>query len=315
MNKSSDGNDNMAKVTVIIPTYNRCESLPGVVESVLAQNCRDWCIRISDDCSTDATADMAKKIIQQYADYDIQYFCNSTNLKEYMNINAALGRNFSSKYVSVLQDDSRYLDANFLRDSISLMDQYQEMNWVAGHFKNNQGIVKLWNGDLRVNGRAFWRNWPAIWTFWPACVFRYDVIVRIGGLDTSIVARADSLLLLKMALLGEVGLLNRVVLEDEYNKKQGSYEKFYKDKVAVLKNEEKYFRSAADFAVLRGANAQDAEQWYRDRVASDALEKILDKQVDENGFNAIFGWLKDYDENIMQRIMSRLVEIIHMSNN
>ena len=293
----------MAKVTVIIPTYNRCESLPGVVESVLMQTYQDWCIRISDDCSTDGTADMANQIIQRYADHDIQYFCNAKNLKEYMNVNAALGRDFSSKYVSVLQDDSRYLDANFLHDSISLMERYQEMNWVAGHFKNRRGLVKLWDRDLRVNGLAFWRNWPAVWAFWPACVFRYDVIMQLGGLDTSIVSRADSLLLLKMALLGEIGLLNRVVLEDEYNKKQGSYEVFYKDKVAVLKNEEKYFRSAADFAVLCGADVQDAENWYRDRVAYDVIDKILDKQVDEDGFNAIFDWVKHYNEDIIRFIV------------
>jgi glycosyltransferase involved in cell wall biosynthesis len=53
----------MAKVSVIIPAYNREKYVTDAIDSVLAQMYRDFEIAVVDDGSTDNT----KEILKQYA--------------------------------------------------------------------------------------------------------------------------------------------------------------------------------------------------------------------------------------------------------
>ena len=57
----------MAKVSVIIPTYNRWQLLQKAVGSVMAQTMTDWELIISDDGSTDETPMVAHDLALQHA--------------------------------------------------------------------------------------------------------------------------------------------------------------------------------------------------------------------------------------------------------
>ena len=96
-------------VTVILPTYNRCRALPGVVESVCGQSYPYWHLCISDDASTDATSQVGHQLVDTLH-RSIVYGRNAMNLGEYRNVNQALAMRFSTRYVAVLQDDSRYVE-------------------------------------------------------------------------------------------------------------------------------------------------------------------------------------------------------------
>jgi glycosyltransferase involved in cell wall biosynthesis len=50
------------KVTVVIPVYNREKYIKKAITSVLKQTLTDWKMIIIDDCSTDRTPDILKKI-------------------------------------------------------------------------------------------------------------------------------------------------------------------------------------------------------------------------------------------------------------
>ncbi len=54
---------NGPKISVLIPTFNYARFLPQAIESVLAQEFRDFELLIVDDCSTDDTA----KVVQLFA--------------------------------------------------------------------------------------------------------------------------------------------------------------------------------------------------------------------------------------------------------
>jgi GT2 family glycosyltransferase len=64
--------------------------LPASLDSLLAQTYGDFELIISDDCSTDTTAQICRDYERR--DSRVKYFCNATNLKMPGNLNAAIGR-------------------------------------------------------------------------------------------------------------------------------------------------------------------------------------------------------------------------------
>ncbi len=62
-------------ISIIIPTYNRSRCIARALDSVLAQDYRDWEIVLVDDGSTDATA----SVLQRYADPRIRMFKHPFN--------------------------------------------------------------------------------------------------------------------------------------------------------------------------------------------------------------------------------------------
>ena len=48
-------------VSIILPTYNREASLEKAIDSVLAQSFQDWELIVSDDGSTDGTAQSGRQ--------------------------------------------------------------------------------------------------------------------------------------------------------------------------------------------------------------------------------------------------------------
>ena len=129
--------DSKALLTVIIPTYKRADSLKGVIDSVTRQSFTDWCIFISDDNSPDNTYETAHTIIKHHENSTIDYHRNSRNLGEYQNVNQALSHCYGSRYVSVLQDDSRYIDMNYLAKAVELMENEPSVVYVASHHCSN----------------------------------------------------------------------------------------------------------------------------------------------------------------------------------
>ena len=48
------------KVSVVIPAYNRTETICGCLDSVLNQTFEPWEVIVVDDCSSDSTADVVR---------------------------------------------------------------------------------------------------------------------------------------------------------------------------------------------------------------------------------------------------------------
>lgn len=63
-------------ISIILPTYNRAETLARPIDSVLAQDFHDFELIVVDDGSTDATAEQ----VRRYSDPRITYLWQHTNL-------------------------------------------------------------------------------------------------------------------------------------------------------------------------------------------------------------------------------------------
>jgi glycosyltransferase involved in cell wall biosynthesis len=106
-------------ISVCVPTYNYSRFIQSCIESVVAQTFTDWELIISDDCSTDNTAE----IVQDYAQADdrIRYLRNERRLGMNGNIKKVAEAG-TGKYLKMLCSDD-WLAPDCLKTLVQLMEK------------------------------------------------------------------------------------------------------------------------------------------------------------------------------------------------
>lgn len=110
----------MPLVSICIPTYNYAAFLGDAVASAVAQTCPDVEILIVDNCSTDATADVAASWVRR--DRRVRYLRNDANVGMARNFNLAL-RAAAGEYVKILCADD-WLDARAIERSVAEIERH-----------------------------------------------------------------------------------------------------------------------------------------------------------------------------------------------
>ena len=115
----------MARVSVVIPTYNREKFLRDAIDSVLRQTFTDFEIIVVDDGSTDNT----REIIKEYKDPRVKYMYQE-------NSGVSIARNnginsSESEYIALLDSDDMYLE-NMLDKSVRTLDEHPEVGFTYG---------------------------------------------------------------------------------------------------------------------------------------------------------------------------------------
>lgn len=141
-------------LTVVIPTYNRAETLRTTLSFVIPQvvaHKDEVHIYISDNASTDNTKEVVEEIISENPDI-ITYFCQEKNLTASPNFNDAVHR-VNSEYVYLLSDDDIIVP-----ECISFMLRCIKENFDVNYFYVNQYVasekmddVKLWNQNFGLS--------------------------------------------------------------------------------------------------------------------------------------------------------------------
>lgn len=106
-------------VTIGMPLFNGERYIEGALRSLLAQSCGDFELLISDNCSTDRTAD----ICRDYASRDqrISFHRNDANVGLARNQNSVIHRGRGKYFLLAHHDDIRSPD--YLSATIPVMDQ------------------------------------------------------------------------------------------------------------------------------------------------------------------------------------------------
>ena len=112
-----------AKASILIPTYNYAQYLPEAIESVLAQDFTDYELIVSDDASTDNSAE----IIRRYAirDSRIRATFHPVNLGMVANWNWCLGQ-ARGAYIKFLFGDDRLATPHALRRFTAMLDAHPQ---------------------------------------------------------------------------------------------------------------------------------------------------------------------------------------------
>lgn len=122
------------KVSVIIPTYNRCHYLPEAIESVLAQSTKDYELIVVDDASTDNTKDAIKPYLKH-----LIYIRKTSNegFAEARNTGILHSR---GEYIAYLDDDDVYFPFK-LELQAAVLDHQPEVGMVFSEFSafSNEG--------------------------------------------------------------------------------------------------------------------------------------------------------------------------------
>lgn len=109
------------KVSIMIPTYNRAHYLPFAIESALSQDYPNMEIIVSDNCSTDNTAECMKKYLN---DSRVRYYRNDNNMGSGPNYKKLLYEYAEGKYAKYLTDDDYLIDDEHISKAMKIITEY-----------------------------------------------------------------------------------------------------------------------------------------------------------------------------------------------
>jgi glycosyltransferase involved in cell wall biosynthesis len=141
----------LPRISVLIPTYNYARYLPEAIESVLEQDRRDLELLISDDGSTDGSAEL----IAAYAAKDsrIRFQIHPTNLGMVQNWNWCLSE-ARGEYIKFLFGDDKLATRHALGKLLELLETTPSATLAASAryvVGETSEILELWD-DFRQSG-------------------------------------------------------------------------------------------------------------------------------------------------------------------
>jgi glycosyltransferase involved in cell wall biosynthesis len=247
----------MARVSVIIPTFNREAFVVKAVGSVLKQIFKDYELIVVDDGSTDAT----RAALQPFAQRIKYVYQENSGVSAARNAGVRLAM---GEWLAFLDSDDEWSD-RYLAEQMQAADQnpdvsmqvadclflglngeqrtYFEMNGAAAEFKEANYLRPQ-------NPFAFLirhQPWPFV-----AATIRREAILKAGIFDASLKISEDMDLMARVALQGPVGLLNQQ-LGTVYRRREtiGSLTGFAKaDPIWARESDERLYQKLAALHTL-----------------------------------------------------------------
>lgn len=137
---------NMKKISLCVPSYNRPETLRQLINSFLKQNYPNKELIISDD-----TPDKSiENLIKSYRSKSIKYFHNNIGLGFSKNLLKAMER-ATGEYIIILGDDDLLADEFVFSDYVNIFDSYPNVGFIYSNqiqFSNSlktEYIINFYN--------------------------------------------------------------------------------------------------------------------------------------------------------------------------
>jgi len=192
--------------SIIIPSYNRKQQLKNAIDSVLAQNEKDFELIIVDDGSDDGTSDLA----DEYSGRITYIFQKNSG------VSAARNRGITSSNspnITFLDSDDTWhknkltQHRNFIKNNTKISIHQTEDIWIRNGKRVNPGTK-----HLKVQGKIFIPS-LALCMISPSsvCISR-DVFGKYGLFDEKLPACEDYDLWLRITPFEEIGLINEKLI-------------------------------------------------------------------------------------------------------
>jgi glycosyltransferase involved in cell wall biosynthesis len=207
----------MPKVSVMIPTYNRANYVCQAIESALAQDYPNLEVVVSDNASTDGTAEAVKSYGR---DHRLKYFRNRENIGMVPNFRKALYDYATGDWAILLNDDDYFIDPSFISKAMKLAGKDGGIVLIHANCKMvNESTGFRRDTDKRlpeiVDGKWMFINYTSALKGktnydTPTVVFDRNQALQVGFYSEAILS-CDRESCLKLSLKGKVGFLNDVV--------------------------------------------------------------------------------------------------------
>jgi len=211
------------KLSVCHPTFNRIRYLPVAIESVLAQEFRDYELLIVDDASTEHT----EEVVRGFRDSRINFVRNPKNLGLVGNWNRCLEL-ARGDYAMIFHDDDVMLPG-LLRREVEVLD-------------SNPGVVLVHAASQAIDANGAFlcvmppNSWPALSSglefmthYWnisgsyvvmPSVMFRRLLALKLGKFDTGLKHSPDGELWQRLAFEGQIAYLDEILISNRIHAAQ-----------------------------------------------------------------------------------------------
>jgi len=243
-------------VTVCLPTFNKARYLPMAIESVLAQEFRDFELLIVDDASTDRT----REVLAGFQDPRIRCVRNPQNIGLVGNWNHSLEL-ARGDYALVFHDDDVMLPG-LLRREVEVL-------------KSNPGVVLVHaaaqaiDADGNIVCGSPPHTWPALTAgldfiarYWslepgyvamPSAMFRRPLALRLGAFNPDLKYSADADFWQRLAFEGEVAFLDELLISSRVHASQTT-QKILTNSLQMLEERLKLAQATRKLAAAHGGN-------------------------------------------------------------
>ncbi len=214
-------------ISVIIPTYNRANTLERALHSVINQTFPPYEIIVVDDASTDST----KEILKKYSD-KIFHVINDANKGVSFSRNAGIQR-ARGEWITFLDSDDEW-DASKLKKQKDyhavhpdeLISQCDEI-WIRNGVR-----VNPMDKHAKQGGWIFEACVPLCVVSPSAVIIHSEIFKKVGLFDVNLPACEDYDLWLRIAPYYKIGLLNEKLVtrygghEDQLSRKYWGMDRF-----------------------------------------------------------------------------------------
>lgn len=208
-----------------------------------------------------------------------------------------------AKYLVILQDDTIYLDNNFLEKAISTLEQFPEVVYYAGQCQNG---ISFSDKDIKVNGMNIWASWP-MHMHWANVVFRYDMVLKyLLSNERKDCHTGDSLLLVRLAMKGDVFITKDVTMNTNYQKVASGYSGYFKDSSEEFQALQKCHQLLVESAIQHGVNKEFADNWLIRQQIILARDCLRTMPKDKELMKKFIASLHDYDKNVLTAVLDMI---------
>lgn len=208
-------------LSICIPTYNRAAILSKTLISITKQkvflNSDDVEIVVSDNCSTDNTAEIVSVFMNKYKD-KIKYFRNETNIND-LNFEKVIA--LSTGSFSKLHNDSLLMKKNTLEYVVGLVKENLSAKPLMFFLNNNKKISKSNCNDLDefISEVSYHSTWIGGFGIWRE---DYDKLKDFSRFSNLQLTQVDVLFRI-IASGKKVVIVNNKLFEGVNVKKKGGY--------------------------------------------------------------------------------------------
>lgn len=210
--------DRNQMVSVIIPTYNRANSVEMSIQSVLDQTWQNFEIIVVDDGSTDNT----RQVVEHFSDDRIRYICMEKNGGASRARNEGI-RQTKCEFIAFLDSDDEWLPQKLEKQMQVMLQASEKVGLVycrmRGCRKDGSFIYcpELSQKKEQLEGNLLGNLVESNVIGTPAMLIRKKCLDQTGGFDEGLRCLEDWELVLRIAEKWEIGFVDETLVEVHFS--------------------------------------------------------------------------------------------------